>query len=209
MTIKEWTTKAATALQAAGSLSAVLDAELILLGVLSKKQPKLLPKTHLRLHAGEDLTDEEMAQLEELVWRRAQGEPVAYLTGHKDFYGRDFVVDDSVLIPRPESEAFIEVLKKLPLEAPKILDLGTGSGAIGLTLALEIPRSKVMLADLSAAALRVALKNSHRLDSSAKLVQSNLFSKITDKFDVFPSQNSDIMSTYEKNGTNSSQKKSF
>jgi release factor glutamine methyltransferase len=184
VTIKEWLSKAGTALKAADSPSPILDAELILLGALSKKQSNLLPKTYLRLHAAEELTEENLADLEELIWRRAQGEPVAYLTGHKDFYGRDFVVDEDVLIPRPETEAFIDILKKLPLSKPQILDLGTGSGVIGLTLALEIPGSKLLLTDVSASALKIALKNSQRLDLSIKLTQSNLFAKIPGKFDV-------------------------
>jgi len=184
MTIKEWLKKASTALRAAGVANPVLDAELIMLGALSVKEPQLLPKTYLRTSGTEELPDALLDALEEMVWRRAQGEPVVYLTGHKDFFGRDFVVTDSVLIPRPETEQFIEILKKLPLKEPKILDIGTGSGVIGLTLALEIPGSKLTLTDVSAAALKIALKNAQRLGLSVKFIQSNLFASIKTKFDV-------------------------
>ncbi len=94
----------------------------------------------------------------ELLHRRAAGEPVAYLLGEREFYGRSFRVSPAVLIPRPETELIVDLVKARvsPGAAPAVLDLGTGSGALAVTLALEIPAARVTAVDLSPAALVVA-----------------------------------------------------
>ncbi len=98
-----------------------------------------------------------------LLERRLRGEPVAYLLGEREFFGRPFAVDPRVLIPRPETEHLIEEALALELPAaPRILDVGTGSGAIAVTLALELPAARVTAVDLSPAALAVAAANAHR-----------------------------------------------
>jgi release factor glutamine methyltransferase len=99
-----------------------------------------------------------------LIARRRLGEPVAYLLGEREFYGRSFHVDARVLIPRPETEHLVEATLALPLgPAPRILDIGTGSGCIAVTLALELPRARVTGTDRSIAALAVARGNGERL----------------------------------------------
>jgi release factor glutamine methyltransferase len=110
------------------------------------------------------------ARLRQLVERRAAGEPVAYLVGEREFYGRRFAVDDRVLIPRPETEHLIEAALALDLPpAPRILDVGTGSGCLAVTLALELPAARVAAGDVSAGALAVAAGNARRLGAAARL----------------------------------------
>jgi len=99
---------------------------------------------------------------EKLLLRRLKREPLAYLFGRKEFYGRDFVVSRHVLIPRPESEALIELAKKHSLSG-RLLDIGTGSGALGLTLWHELKDVSLTLSDISDDALEVAKKNARRL----------------------------------------------
>lgn len=107
-------------------------------------------------------------QFRELLERRLRGEPVAYLLGRREFYGRSFRVDSRVLIPRPETEHLVELALSLPLPAePAILDLGTGSGCIAVTLALEIPQATVTAVDISLGALAVARRNARELGDEA------------------------------------------
>jgi len=103
-------------------------------------------------------------RFERLLERRLGGEPVAYLTGSREFYGRRFAVDERVLIPRPETEHLVEAALAAPLPPrPRILDLGTGSGCLAVTLALELPGARVVATDASPAALAVAAGNARRL----------------------------------------------
>ncbi len=104
-------------------------------------------------------------RFEALAERRRHGEPIAYLLGEREFYGRTFRVDPRVLIPRPDTETVVERALALiaPLAAPRILDLGTGSGAIAVTLALERPDAAVLATDRSPAALEVAAANASLL----------------------------------------------
>jgi release factor glutamine methyltransferase len=101
---------------------------------------------------------------DELMQRRLGGEPVAYLLGEKEFYGRSFKVDPRVLVPRPETEHLVEAALSLSLPAaPRILDIGTGSGCIALTLALERPDARLVAADVSPGALALAAWNRRQL----------------------------------------------
>ena len=108
------------------------------------------------------LTETQDAQIEMLAAQRALGRPVAYLLNRREFYGRDFALDACVLIPRPETETLVEAA--LARMAPKdtCLDLGTGSGAIAVTIACQRPQSRVVATDVSDAALRVARSNAER-----------------------------------------------
>jgi len=110
-----------------------------------------------------------------LLERRLAGEPVAYLLGEREFYGRTFRVDDRVLIPRPETEHLVEEALTLPLPPrPRVLDVGTGSGCLAVTLALEIPSARVVATDLSPGALAVASANARLLGSKVTLVATDL-----------------------------------
>ena len=116
----------------------------------------------------------------ELLTRRVAGEPVAYLLGEREFYGRRFGVSPAVLIPRPETELVVDLVlaRVAPGSAPAILDLGTGSGALAVTLALEIPAAQVTAVDFSPAALTVARANAAALAASVRCVESDWFAAL-------------------------------
>lgn len=124
----------------------------------------------------------ELATVRSLLKRRAAGEPVAYILGFKEFYGRRFRVDPSVLVPRPETEHLVDLalghLAGLELEQPRIVDVGTGSGAIAVTLAAEVETAVVVAIDVSEAALGVAARNAELLEvrDRVKLVRGDVLS---------------------------------
>ena len=123
----------------------------------------------------------ELAPLRELLKRRAAGEPLQHLLGVTEFFRRDFLTDARALIPRPETEELVEmVLKKIPDHPVRILDMGTGSGVIGVTLALELKEraGEVVLADISPQALDLALENAMRLGARVSTIQTDLFANI-------------------------------
>lgn len=139
-----------------------LDAEILLGHVIDRSRAWLLARPEAVVEPAA------MQRFRHLVARRAQGEPVAYLTGGREFWSRRFRVTPATLIPRPETEVLIELaLERLPADATRSLaDLGTGSGAIALTLALERPACTVVATDISAAALDVARDNARRLGAT-------------------------------------------
>jgi release factor glutamine methyltransferase len=149
----------------------------------------LLGISHAQYLADPDrkLSGEEIEAFMTLVLRRERGEPVAYLLGEKDFYSRSFRVTPDVLIPRPDTELIVTLaLKRLKALAwPRVLDLGTGSGAIAVTLACECPEAAVLAIDVSPAALAVARENAERLGGKVGFIESDWFSAIGDeRFDV-------------------------
>lgn len=124
---------------------------------------------------------------EALVARRHQGEPVAYLIGEREFYDRLFRVTPAVLIPRPETELLVELAlqQRGGFRQPRILDLGTGSGILAITLALEWPESNVCAVDYSRDALWVAMANAARLGASVSFIESDWFGALSaDRFDL-------------------------
>ena len=143
--------------QARAAIDAV-DAEHLLLHVLAR------PRSWLFAHADDAVTATEAAAFRALVERRAQGEPVAYLTGTQGFWSLELAVTPATLIPRPETERLVELaLERLPAGvAVRVADLGTGSGAIALAIARERPQAQVIATDASAAALEVARANAER-----------------------------------------------
>lgn len=135
------------------------------------------------------MEEHELAPLRDLLKRRRAGEPLQHLIGDTEFYGRTFASDARGLVPRPETEELIELaLKTLTTTKPAtILDLGCGSGVIGLTLAMELEETTVTLADVSPDALALAKENTerHELESRTTLVPSDMFSGLTEqKFDA-------------------------
>ena len=130
------------------------------------------------------------AQFAEWVNRRAAGEPLAYLVGEAEFRGRVFQVSPEVLIPRPETEVLIELaLQKLQgLARPRVLDLGTGSGIIAISLALECPAAMITAVDLSKEAISVARNNAGRLGAPVDFRQSDWFASLAgESFDLIVS----------------------
>lgn len=122
-----------------------------------------------------EVSGEAEARFRKLLERRLTGEPVAYLLGEREFYGRTFRVDRRVLIPRPETEHLVEAVLGLDLpEDSRVLDVGTGSGCIAVTLALERPRWRVTATDLSLGALAVARGNSRRLEARVAFAGADL-----------------------------------
>jgi release factor glutamine methyltransferase len=149
-----------------------LDAQVLLAHVLGKG------RAWLAAHGGEALSPEQAAAFFALAKRRRAGEPIAYLTGVREFWGLPLIVSQAVMIPRPETEALVELaLARLPTDRDlAILDLGTGSGAIALALAHARPRAKVLATDASADALAVARENARRLNlSNVEFVQSDWY----------------------------------
>lgn len=144
---------------AARLLGTRLDAELLLAHVLDASRAAVI--------AGDEreLSPEQQGDFEQLLARRAAGEPLAYLTGVKEFWSLELEVTPAVLVPRPETELLVEwALAVLPPGRPAhVLDLCTGSGAIALALARERPQARIVASDLSAAALDVARRNARRL----------------------------------------------
>jgi len=129
----------------------------------------------------------QITQFNDLVARRLSGQPVAYLTGTREFYGRGFQVSPVVLIPRPDTELLVEqALLHIPADqSVAVLDLGTGSGCIAITLALERPLSRVTAVDRSVAALAMAKRNGDLLDAPVEFLDSDWFSALAGRrFDL-------------------------
>jgi len=118
------------------------------------------------------------------VAQRASGVPLQYITGHQEFYGLDFLVTPAVLIPRPETELIIEAVLKLnEQDAPLIIDVGTGSGCLAVTLAVKLERARVIALDISQPALDVARRNAerHGVESRIESLLSDIFSALADR----------------------------
>jgi release factor glutamine methyltransferase len=145
-------------------------------------------RTYLYTHDDRPLTDNEYSLLENAIYERISGVPVQYIVGHQEFYGRDFVVNRSVLIPRPETEYIVEtVLETKPATGSRIIDVGTGSGCIAVTLALELPESAVYASDVSEAALAVAKNNALRLGANVAFLCSDVLDGVSGTFEFIVS----------------------
>jgi release factor glutamine methyltransferase len=144
--------------------------------------------TRMQLYTQFDrpLEEEILAPLRESLKKRGEGIPLQHLLGSVGFHGRDFLCDARALIPRPETEELAEMILKLVVGGPlEILDMGCGSGVLGLTLAAELPDSHVTLADLSEDALSLTRENAEKLGiTNITLVRSDLFSAISGTFDL-------------------------
>ena len=165
-------------LLAACSDSAWLDAEVLLCWVLEKN------RSYLRTWPNRALDGQQTELFWAAIHKRQQGTPIAYITGHREFWSRDFQVTADVLIPRPDTELLVELaLQLIPIDKPyNVIDLGTGSGIIAITLAAERPLAKLTATDMSAAALRVAQSNAERhLLGNIQFYASDWFSQIPPK----------------------------
>jgi release factor glutamine methyltransferase len=150
----------ATRLLEALSDSARLDAELLLARAID------MPRSYLFAHPEEPLDEATVDRVREVLDRRLVGEPIAYITGIREFWSLELMVTPATLVPRPETELLVDLaLREIPGRADwDILDLGTGSGAIALAIAKERPLSRVTATDISAEALEVARQNARQLD---------------------------------------------
>jgi len=158
-----------------------LDAELLLAGVTN------LSRVKIKISHDQILDDLTIKKFLDLVRKRAQGIPVAYLVGYKDFWTFSLIINQNVLIPRIDTEVLVETaLEYLPQDSSAtILDLGTGSGAIALALALERPNSSVVGVDFNPEAVKLAQLNAGRLHvDNVRFFESNWFSNVSDKFQM-------------------------
>ena len=168
--VKQWLQAAVKELSEAGIPTSRLDAEIILAHTLRK------PRTYLHAHS-EALIDARNLEIADArLQLRLDRTPIAYIVGHKEFYGRQFKVTPVTLIPRPESEVMIDSLKH-HLHVPtgnKLVDVGTGSGCLGITAKLELPQLDVTLTDISRHALYIAETNAKQLKASVTIIHGNL-----------------------------------
>ncbi len=160
--------RAARSLKAARVPDAAFEAELLVRTAAGLTRPEYF--------ANPDLDGEARERLEDLIRRRSMREPFAYITGRREFFGREFAVTPDVLIPRPETETLVEVglaeVKRNPNAV--VVDVGAGSGAIAISVAVEAPQATVVGVDVSATALGVARGNAARLAPSVRFVRGNL-----------------------------------
>lgn len=200
MTIKEWIDNSASQIASAGISSSRLDAELILAHALGVNRSWVIA------HSFDTIDDAHtLHSADKLLASRLARVPVAYLTNRKEFYGRSFIVDENVLIPRPESETIIDLLKQhltdtrgypsgfksyIKDNSLYILDVGCGSGCLGITAKLEMPDAEVTLCDISADALAIARRNATQLGADVDIIESDLltaFLPLPSSFTLLPS----------------------
>lgn len=185
MNISNWLREATKDLKQHDIDSARLDAEIILAHTLRKS------RTWLHAHTDEEIEPRFRDIADARIDLRRDRVPIAYIVGHKEFYGRRFTVSPQVLIPRPESEELIAALKDItpPLlglspSQKRLVDIGTGSGVLGITAKLELPELDVTLSDIDRGALLVAKKNAAMHDAHVTFVESNLLQRLYRPIDI-------------------------
>ncbi|MBN1643860.1 MAG: peptide chain release factor N(5)-glutamine methyltransferase [Dehalococcoidales bacterium] len=162
--------------------SAALEAELLLRYILEIDRAQLYTDLDL------ELTPRQEKSYHRSIERRLQGEPSAYITGHREFFGIDFFVDENVLIPRPETELLVEqtIIRSKNYAAPLIADIGTGCGTVAISLALNLPDSRIDAVDISGAALAVAKLNcrKHNVQDRVRLLVGNMLGPLPEPADI-------------------------
>jgi release factor glutamine methyltransferase len=161
---------------------APLESELLLRHTLN------IDRVQLYQDLDYELDPEQEATFRNLIKRRLNHEPTAYITGHREFYGLDFYINPHVLIPRPESELLVEMALSLVQvnRVATIAEIGTGCGAIAISLALNLPQTKIYATDISASALEVALTNcrKHNLANKIQLLQGDMLNPLPEPVDM-------------------------
>ena len=182
MTLKQVFSQAQEILIANNIEDATLESELLLRHTLK------ISRVQLYLDLDYELNSKQGKTFWHLIERRLSGEPTAYITGNREFYGFDFYVDPSILIPRPESELLVEKALKLAQNGtiPTIAEVGTGCGAIAISLALNLPQTKIYATDISASALKVALSNcqKHGVANRICLLQGDMLGPLPEPVDL-------------------------
>jgi len=184
MTIKEALTKGMIILKGSNVDSPKLKARLLLQYILKK------PRQYLIIYDNEQIEKKEQWEYFINIEKLANGVPLQHITHSQEFMKMDFYVDENVLIPRPDTEILVEEVIKIAktMHNPKILDLCTGSGAIAISVAKNVPESEVYAIDISQRALNVAKKNAKNLEVNVKFLKSDLFEKVNKvKFDIIVS----------------------
>ncbi|HVS59019.1 MAG TPA: HemK/PrmC family methyltransferase [Candidatus Saccharimonadales bacterium] len=179
LSVATWLKRAQDLFKGAGIGTARLDALVLLEDCIG------MDRSHLLAHPELELSAAQVHILENRVARRVKHEPLAYIRGHTEFFGREFIITNAVLEPRPESETMIELLKSLPLlrRTMKIADIGTGSGALGITASLETG-CKVDLIDIDPAALAIAKRNVIKFATDNFAILSDLLENTAQKYDI-------------------------
>ncbi len=175
---------AAGMLRDAGIETARLDAEVMLAEACGQARSWLITRSAAP-------TAEQMARFREMLSRRARREPVAYIVGHREFYSLDFEVNAHVLVPRPETETLVDEALKFLATRPsgRVLDLGTGSGAVAIAIAAHAPLASVIATDISREALEIARHNAGRLGCAERIefILADLFPPSAPPFDLIVS----------------------
>jgi release factor glutamine methyltransferase len=176
--IREVLAVAVKQLESVDIASARLDAELLLALVTSHDRAWVLA------HDDENLTKAQSKSFQDLVQRRASREPLVHLTGNREFYGLDIIITPDVLTPRIETEQMVDwAIAYAPINSG-LIDIGTGSGAIALAIAKHRPDLKVSATDVSNRELNIASQNATRHNANIELIESNLWSKVTSKYET-------------------------
>ncbi len=165
-----WLQQSQKKLTAAGIVSARLDCLILLEDVLGIDRAAILA------HPETEITAPQIDTLNKKITQRAKHVPLAYIRGRVSFFGRDFAINQHVLVPRPETETMIEMLKKITSHESRvtILDIGTGSGAIAVTAKLELPKADVVATDIDPACLKIARQNAKQLHADITFLQGDL-----------------------------------
>jgi len=183
--LKEALHQASNTLASASIEDAPLEAELLVMHLLG------IDRTQLYLRLEEELAPGDVHALDQLLERRLGHEPIAYIIGRREFFGNDFHVAPGVLIPRAESELLVEkalefVSRRFPHRDPVIADIGTGCGAIAISLALLLPQATIYATDISPRALEIATKNCdrHRVRERVHLLEGDLLDPLPEPVDI-------------------------
>jgi len=178
MTLGQWLDNARKQLKAAGIGSAGLDAS-ILAEVALKKS-----RTWLAAHADYWLEDKHQKELNRNLRRRVGRQPMAYITGQREFYGLELIVGPDVLIPRPETENMVEEAAKIAPQSASVLEIGTGSGCVAVALKTARQDLQITATDVSAQALAVARKNAAKYKADIIFLLSDLLDDVQNRFDL-------------------------
>ncbi len=179
MTVQNWLITATNQLNNSGIATARLDCLVLLEDITGHDRSWLLA------YPNHILQIEQLEKLNTKIAQRADHTPLAYLRGKTEFYGRTFLVNEHALVPRPETEAIIDLLKSLTLPSnPAILDVGTGTGCIAITAALELPDAHVTAVDVDPTCIQLAKTNANNLDAAIHFKHSDLLSDVPEIFDV-------------------------
>jgi release factor glutamine methyltransferase len=182
MKVKESLREIRERLSSASIEEAILESELII------RHSLCLDTAGFLLNLNDELSPQQKAIIDDFVARRLNGEPIAYIVGKREFYGYEFCVNPSVLIPRPETEHLVEKALEIVkgIEYPIIADIGTGSGAISATLAAELPNSKIYAIDISYLALDTARLNArrHGVEGRITFLQGDLTRPLPEAVDI-------------------------
>ena len=190
MTVQDWLPQAITQLKAAGVDTARLDVMVLLSDQIG------CDRGYILAHPERQLSDLQLTELKKLLDKRSAHVPLSYLRGKAEFYGREFVVGPGVLVPRPETEAMIDLFNQLLGElngrrqlAPngkqwRVADVGTGSGALGITAALEQPSVHVSLLEIDTAAMEIAKTNVINLSTATPVIESDLLKNAAQDYDI-------------------------